>query len=255
MSSSIRRAACLLAAGSVAVMPAAAQRGPAPAMNYLPPQVVALACAPGITFEPPPMPLRITGGQDSFARRIYGPGDLVTVNAGTQNGIDVGQEYYVRRAQLLDGQRVGRAAPATIQTTGWIRIYAVDDTMSLATIVHACDTIEVDDYLEPFALPQVPAPSPVRSKPERDNYGLVMRGVDQRRSFGTNDVFVVNRGADHGVTPGMHFVVYRDKRQDENFLFELGEAMAVDVKRDTSTLRVTVARDAITEGDYVAMRK
>ena len=31
--------------------------------------------------------------------------------------------------------------------------------MSLATITHACDTIEVDDYLEPFVLPPVPAPS------------------------------------------------------------------------------------------------
>ena len=37
-------------------------------------------------------------------------------------------------------------------------------------------------------------------------------------------------------------------------LYDLGEAVAVDVTPDTSTLLVTVSRDAITEGDLVAIR-
>jgi hypothetical protein len=65
----------------------------------------------------------------------------------------------------------------------------------------------------------------------------------------------VNRGSDHGVAHGTHFVLYRDKRVDENFLFEVGEAVAMDVKPDSSTLRVTVSLDAIQEGDYAAMRR
>ena len=51
---------------------------------------------------------------------------------------------------------VTRDTPATIRTTGWIKVYAVDDEWSLVTVTHACDTIEVDDYLEPFKLPVVP---------------------------------------------------------------------------------------------------
>src|SRR5882672_158942 len=82
----------------------AAQRAPAPALTHLPPDVLALACAPKAAYEIPARPLRITGGQDAVARRIYAPGDLVTVNAGTDNGIEVGQEYYVRRV-LIDYAR------------------------------------------------------------------------------------------------------------------------------------------------------
>ena len=54
---------------------------------------------------------------------------------------------------------------------------------------------------------------------------------------------------------GTHFVLYRDKLVAENFLFEIGEAVVVDLKPDSSTLRVTKALDAIAAGDYAAMRR
>lgn len=209
-----------------------------------------------MVFEPPPTPLRITGGQDSTVRWSHAPGDLITINAGTDNGIDVGQEYFVRRVQAAERRPVTRANPATIRTTGWIRIWAVDPQMSLATIVHACDTIDVDDYLEPFVLPQVPTPADTgRVKPQRENYGRIVLGTDRRRSFGKGDFFIVDRGSDHGVSVGARFVVFHDKLQAENFLYDLGEAVAVDVRPETSTLQVLVSRDAFRAGDYVAIRK
>jgi hypothetical protein len=244
-------AASLLAAPS----PSVAQRGPAPAATNLPPEVLALACAPTMAFEVPPMPLRVTGGQDSFVRRIFHPGDLVTINAGTNNGIEVGQEFYVRRVQAPSGGRVTRDTPGVVRTTGWLRVYAVDAGLSLATITHACDTVETNDYLEPFSLPEAPEPAAVRLKAQRDNYGRILMGADRRTSFGRGDFIIVDRGSDHGVTRGALFAVYRDKRQEGNFLYDLGEAMAVDVKPETSTLFVTVSRDAMSAGDYVALRK
>ena len=254
---SIRRpAAAVLAAALLAVVtPASAQRGPAPVPTNLPFDVLGLACAPQAAFEAPPTPLRITGGQDSFVRRNHAPGDLVTINAGTVNGIEVGQEFFVRRVQKTSLSPISRDNPAVVRTTGWIRVYAVDDEWSLATITHACDTITVDDYLEPFALPVVPQASSDRGRPERDNYGRVMVGGDRRRVFGKGDYLIVNRGSEHGITAGALFVFYRDKRQPENFLYELGEATAVDVKPDTATLLVTLSRDMIQEGDYVAQRR
>ncbi len=245
----------LLAAGLLFTAVAAAQRGPAPASTNLPSDVLALACAPVATFVEPPMPLRVTGGQDSSIRETYSPGDLVTINAGIENGIEVGQEYFVRRIQPPRFGKVSRNTPGNIHTAGWIRVWAVDDTMSLATITHACDAIQVGDFLEPLALPFVPEPAAERLRAERDNYGRVMPGVDQRQSFGKGDFFVVDRGSAHGVTPGARFAVFRDKRQAENFLYDLGEAVAVAVQAETSTLQITVSRDAIAAGDYVALRR
>jgi len=248
-------AGALLAAGLLAAAPAAAQRGPAAQASHLAPELLSLACSPSGALGPPPMPLRVTGGQDSFVRRIYAPGDLVTINAGSKNGIEVGQEYYTRRLQTARREPITRETPATIHTSGWIRVYAVDDDMSLATVSHSCDTIEIGDYLERFVLPTVPTISKDRPKAQRDHYGRVLVGSDRRTSFAKGDYFVVNRGSDHGVEMGSQFVLYRDKKQAENFLFEIGEAVAVAVGPEITTVQVTVSLDSIEEGDYVALRR
>ena len=112
-----------------------------------------------------------------------------------------------------------------------IRIWAVDREMSLATITHACDSVQLNDYLEPFVLPEEPAISVLRPRAQRGNYGRLLTGNDNRTIFGRGDYFLVDRGSDHGVSVGAQFVVYRDKRRDENFLFELGEAVAVVTAR------------------------
>ncbi|OFW40138.1 MAG: hypothetical protein A3F70_06065 [Acidobacteria bacterium RIFCSPLOWO2_12_FULL_67_14] len=233
---------------------AASQSAPAGEPVDLPPEILSLACAPGLSYEPPPMPLRVTGSQHPTVHQTFAPGDLITVNAGTDNGVDVGQEYYTRRAMPIANRPIARDNPATIHTSGWIRIYAVDRRMSLATIVYACDSVELNDYLEPFALPSLP-PAAGRLPAQRGNYGRVMIGNDNRTNFARGDYFVVDRGSDHGVTVGAQFVVYRDKQAAGNFLFELGDAVAVDVKPDSSTLRATVTRSGFMAGDYVALRK
>jgi hypothetical protein len=238
-----------------AAIPSAAQRAPTPDPVNLPPEVLSLACAPTLTFEEPPTPLRVTGSQNSSIHKNFAPGDLITINAGTDNGIEVGQLYYTRRAVPREKRSISRDNPAVIQTTGWLRIYAVDKQMSLATISYPCDAIHLYDYLEPFVLPIVPTVSSDRVSPQRDNYGRVMVGNDNRRSFAKGDYFVVDRGSDHGVTPGSRFIVYRDNLTWGNFLFELGEAVAVDVRPESSTLQATMSRDAFLVGDYVALMR
>jgi hypothetical protein len=243
----------------VAVSSAGAQRAPLPAPTGLAPEVLSLACAPSAAYEPPASTMRITGGQDAYVKRMHAPGDLVSINAGTNDGIKVGQEFYVRRVKAPSQSKISRSQPGTVRTQGWIKVYAVDTALSLATVTYACDSIEINDYLEPFVLPQVPTPSTTTAKPEKENYGRVMPGTDRRRSFAKGDYFVLDRGSDQGVRPGSQFVVFRNKheqnvQQPDVFLFELGEAVAVDVKPDTSTLLVTMSRHAFEEGDLVSMR-
>jgi hypothetical protein len=260
MTSTTRFTSTLVAAAfAAATAPLLAQRVPATSPTNLPPEVLSLACAPTLTYEAPVVNARVTGGQDSSVRRIHAPGDLVVLNKGSEDGLKVGQEFFVRRVYTPGQSRISREEPATVRTAGWIKVYAVDPKMALATVAYACDSIEIDDYLEPFVMPQVPVASTSRNKPDKTNYAHVLSGADRRRSFGKGDYFVLDRGSDQGIRPGAQFVVYRNKhernvQQPDVFLYELGEAVAVDVKNDRATLLVTMSRDAFTEGDLVAMR-
>jgi hypothetical protein len=269
-----RRSICILSTfallGTVASL--GAQTGPAPTVTRLDADVIALACAPRLAFERPLASLLITGGQDASTRHGFRPGDLITINGGSDNGIEVGQEYYVRRVQAPRGTGISRATPATIGTAGWVRVYAVDKTMSLVTVTHACDTIDIGDYLEPFSVSAPPSPDANPPKPQKDNYGHILIGADRRTMFAKDDFFTVDRGSDHGVTLGARFMIYRDKRHMETkqlyavkdlpdeiatpeFLFEIGEAVVVDVKPEVSTVKALSARSALFSGDYVALRK
>jgi hypothetical protein len=144
--------------------------------------------------------------------------------------------------------------------------------MSLATVAHECQNINVGDYLEPFVLPVVPAADANPPKPQKENYGHILIGADRRTLFAKDDYFVVDRGAEHGVTLGSRFTIYRDKRHTETnplstdvllpktvttpeFLFEIGEAVVVEVRAETSTLHAIKSLDAFWSGDYVALRK
>ena len=138
-------------------------------------------------------------------------------------GISVGQEFYARRILKSGEARIGPANPGTVKTTGWIRVWAVDEDMSLATITHACETVDVNDFLEPFALPTVPAASKQTGEPERGNYANVISGQDRRTQFGRGDYLLIDRGSNQGVTPGARFVMYHDRKLSGNFLFQIGK--------------------------------
>ena len=246
-----------LAALAAFVLPAvaSAQTGPAWAATHLPADVLPLVCAPSITYEVPAVPLHVSGGQSLDARMVWGTGDLITINAGRNNGIQVGQEFFARRMQKERDRYVTRETPGTVRTAGWIRVYAVDDEMSLATVQYACDPIEVGDYLEPFALPTAVPRTEKKGKPEKGNYARVLSGNDRKQTFGAGEFIVIDRGRDHGIVAGSQFVVYHDKRVPGNFLFNVAEAVAVDVRESSATLQITTSRNAVTVDDYVSMRK
>src|SRR5688572_11381176 len=90
-----------------------AQRSPAIEATHVNPAVLAQVCAPmAATAETAPATaLYITGGQDTQSRESYAQGDFVTLNAGRNQGIQVGQEFFVRRVQTTRALSTG-AGPA-----------------------------------------------------------------------------------------------------------------------------------------------
>src|SRR4030095_15663101 len=99
--------------------------------------------------------LRVRGAQDPWARSMYGPTDLLVIDGGTGAGVQLGQEYFVRR-----GVRFGmpyEVPPTNASTVAWIRVVAVNESTAIASVQHVWDAIYRDDYLEPFVMPQTPA--------------------------------------------------------------------------------------------------
>ena len=146
-----------------------------------------LACAPALgpvkrdkKNEPP---LRIVGVQDPAIRGLLGPGDTLVISGGSNAGLQPGQRFFVRRV-IPAVSTTGPIPRATIHTSGWVQILGVDTMVSTATVVHACEGILFDDYLEPFVAPMIAARPLPGSTPQYDNMGHIMTGIEGLHTAG-----------------------------------------------------------------------
>jgi hypothetical protein len=221
----------------------------------LTPFETAVACAPPASLSRPENATRrVAGVQDTVPREVYGQNDLLIVDGGTNAGVQLGQEFFVRRP-IVAGTASG---PRGILTLGWVRIVAVNDSTAIASVEHFCDAINRLDYLEPFTQPSVAAGlDRDDSSGELDfsSLGRVLSGVENREIAGRGEWLVIDRGTDQGVAPGARFAVYRDLRVDGLPLASVAEGVVISTAKTTSVARITRARDAVTSGDYVVPRK
>jgi hypothetical protein len=180
----------------------------------------------------------------------------VVLDAGASKGVKVGQEYFVRRAisdPFTESRSDGRPS-LTIHTNGWIRIVEVLPGSAIASITHACDALEIGDYLEPFEMPVIPAMS-TSGEPDYGHPGRVVLGDDRRQTGAPGDMLVFDRGSDHGVRPGQRVTFYRKSLSKDGPNVSIGQGTAMTVSAETTILRVDTSVNAIFVGDLVAIHR
>jgi hypothetical protein len=242
----------IIAVASAAVdRPAAAQTA-APAMT---PLEVEVACGPPPTLEAPAEPLRVVGVQDTMKRVVFSTADTLVINGGSDKGLQLGQQYFVRRPIIFGSDRKGAKA---IVTLGWLRVNAVNETTALATLDRFCGAIHEGDYLEPFVAPSVPASFAADDASGELNFATLNRivtGAENQSSVSGGMLMLIDRGSEQDTQPGMRFAVYRDVHAAGLPLAAVGEGVVVSVGKSLSVARITRSRDAVIPGDYVVPRK
>jgi hypothetical protein len=229
-----------------------------------------LACAPYLTTSKPKDPVRIIGSQDTVIKNMMGPGDTIVVSGGSGAGLEPGQRYFVRRLIRSFGNMRGPDDdhPLPVHTAAWIQIIGVDTMLATATIVHACEGILLDDYLEPFVAPMIPLGTESGNKPDYEHMGHIVTGVEGSQVFGIGQVANIDRGTKLGVAAGQRFLVFRNKRtllvpsrmKSDTFekaamkmpLVQIGEVLVVAARQDDATVQVVAQKDAIRTGDLIA---
>jgi hypothetical protein len=225
---------------------------PAAAQTLVSGDALAIACGPRVAFEAP-VPALAVAGTLADAQGVYAPWHRLVVNGGVEQGLEAGQEYFVRRVLPLreapaKGERVARA----VVTAGWIRIDAVESSRAIATVVYECDGIQAGDYLEPFAMPTVPPPL-AEGQPDFADPGTVLFGLDQRLMEGAGGYVVVDRGSEQGIQPGQQFTVFRASGTGPNIVVARGVAMAVHPA--ATMMKISRMQDHVRAGDRVAAHK
>jgi hypothetical protein len=220
---------------------------------------VTVACsAPASLSHPATNAPRVIGSQDTYARTLFGPHDLLVINSGLGSGIQLNQRFFVRRANTF-GTANGKST-LTSRTLGWIRIVAVDNSTAIATVEQVCDGIMVQDYLEPFAAPNVPVEATTdadlnRGEPDFSVLSRVLVGRDDRLTAAPGDLVMIETGVGSTLTAGTRLAIYRDVRMTAAPLVSVGDAVVVTVGDTVAMARIMRARDVVQTGDYMVVRK
>lgn len=229
-----------------------------------------LACAPLSLPAKPNQALRVIGSYER-GRMLFGPDDALVVNAGTTQGMRVGQEYFVRRvvhdrftSWTLDTN------VTSVHTAGWIRIVDVQADRALATVTHACDGVIEGDYLEPFVDPVLPADAGVTGEPDFAHPARIALGDEKRQSAAPGSVMLLDQGTDHGLRAGQTLTIYRETvfgRYRGNMgydqpgvrgrgpIMRIGLARVLAVTPQSALVSIESSTDAIYIGDLAAVNR
>jgi len=214
-----------------------------------------VACAPMNAVVAQAPAVRILGGRVA-GRLMFGPGEQVVVSGGAAQGLQVGQDYFIRRAVKDRFTPASKDfTPNSVHTTGWLRVVDVQGSMSVATITHACDAVFEGDYLEPFVAPPTPGPANPAAQPDFTNPGRIVL-ADERRQMGYPGLLMlVNRGSDHGLQGGQGVTIFRPSLNGEGPAQRIGTATVVSVYPQLSIVRIDTIRDAVFVGDLAAIHR
>jgi hypothetical protein len=227
-----------------------------------------IACAPMSPTVRPGQAIRVLGSYQ-HGRLLFGPDEPLIVNAGANQGLKAGQQYYVRRVvhDRFTQWTLGYE-PISVHTSGWVRIVEVQPDTAVATVTQACDGVIYGDYLEPFTEPVVPADAGVAGEADFAHPAHITMGDEKQQTGAAGSLMVVDQGADQGIRPGQMLTIYRPTSSEPDYMMDygptlqgrgpsmrVGTARVLVVQPNRAVVRIESSREAIYIGDFAAVHR
>jgi hypothetical protein len=176
-----------------------------------------LYCAGYIKYQRLPRMPEIVGAEEEQEQRKYADGDIVYLNAGSQQGIKEGQNFQIirPRGDVKGVHRNKRGYLGTyVQEMGQLQVFKVRENTSAARVTFSCDMILLGDLLAPIPdrespLQRAEANIDRHADPSGKQVGRLMMAKDSREMVTRNDIVYIDLGSEDQVKPGDYLTVYR----------------------------------------------
>jgi hypothetical protein len=188
-------------------------QGPSPAASR-----TDLYCAGFIQYVPFPTPaMQIVGGEQEQEQRVYSEGDYVFINAGSRQGVRVGDTFSVirPRGKLTSKFTKKRGYLGVyVRELGQLRVIEVKERVAVAFVETSCETILNGDLVQPS--PQRISPRE-RTEVALDRFadpsgkqkGRIVLARDSREMLSRSQIVFIDLGAEDQIKAGDYFTIYR----------------------------------------------
>jgi hypothetical protein len=176
-----------------------------------------LYCAGFVQYVPAPINPQIVGGEQEQEQRTYAEGDYVYINAGSQQGVRVGQEFAIVRPRgALTSKFTTKKGwlGVYMQELGQLRVMTVKENASVALITNSCETVLLGDLLRQVnnrvAVAERPAVVLDRfNEPTGKQRGRIVFAREGREMLSRNHIVYIDLGAEDNVKAGDYLTIYR----------------------------------------------
>lgn len=250
-------------------------------------------CAGVVTTQAVPQTTYVISGVESNDRVVYHTNDYVFVNKGARQGVKIGDQFLVSRAdseQLREPwftwqESLSRAMGTTYVDLGRLTVTSVLANTSIAEVTQACDYVQRGDIVQPFTAR--PAP-PYKADTKFDAFappsGKAKAMVVTTKYFGQlageDKIVYVNLGSAQGVKVGDYFRIFRYQGERDESAYQesgnaykmfgfgatprpytwgelprdvVGEGIVLRVGPNAATVMITASQREIYVGDYVEL--
>jgi len=201
-------------------------QSPAPTPQVIAPTAVAaprvagdstLYCAGYIRFQKLSHMPEIVGALEEQEQHSFSDGDVVYLNAGSQQGIKEGQNFQIIRPRStvkgVHRQKRGFLG-IYIQEIGQLRVFKVNENTSAARINFTCDPALLGDLLAPVPDRESPllradANLDQFAEPTGKQTGRLMMAKDSREMVTRNDIVYIDLGGEDKINRGDYLTIYR----------------------------------------------
>ena len=176
-----------------------------------------LYCAGYIQHERLPRMPEIVGAEEEQEQRKFSDGDIVYLNAGSQQGIKEGQTFQIIRPRG-DVKGVHKTKSGFIgtyvQDLGQLQVFKVRENTSAAQVTFACDQILLGDLLAPVPDRESPLQRAQENldrfaDPSGKQHGRLMMAKDGREMVTRHDIVYIDLGTEDQVKRGDYLTIYR----------------------------------------------
>lgn len=228
---------------------------PRPTIVPVPKDVLASVCGPGRATDTSLTIGKLLALRDEPKRTIYGNGDVLVLDVGSDIGLVPGQNLVVRRRFRVGDKGLPRtSANSGEQTAGLIQVVETSPLSSIAVVVYTCGELFAGDAVEPFdALPVMTVAA--TGAPQYDDPAHIVLGEHGQTLGAARQLMVIDRGAAQGAARGQRLTVFRRALGDRGPVQAIADAVIVAVRPDSATIRIERTRDAVSVGDLVALHR
>jgi len=201
--------------------------------------------------------LRITAAEKGYEKMMFSDGDVVFLNKGSQDGLEIGQVFQV----VEIGDDLGGFG-RLINKRGRAHVVFLEENRAVARIEKSCGRLSVGNYLLPFEEKETLLGKDIGY----EAYGAEGSGPSgsiiylerDYNQLGSGGWAIIDIGEEAGVQIGQQMTIYKRIRNPESLAVRedlpaigVGNSVIIDVGQKTATIKILSCWDSILKGQTV----